>query len=51
MHKDSDRHNGLVSELVLAAVPLGNIGDASERLKQAISTADMVAAEDSRRFL
>jgi len=51
MHKDSDRHNGLVSELVLAAVPLGNIGDASERLKQAISTADIVAAEDSRRFL
>jgi len=40
-----------VSELVLAAVPLGNIGDASERLKLAITTADLVAAEDSRRFL
>ncbi len=40
-----------MSELVLAAVPLGNIGDASERLKLAITTADLVAAEDSRRFL
>ena len=40
-----------MSELVLAAVPLGNIGDASERLKTAIATADVVAAEDSRRFL
>jgi 16S rRNA (cytidine1402-2'-O)-methyltransferase len=40
-----------VSELILAAVPLGNIGDASERLKLAITSADLVAAEDSRRFL
>jgi len=40
-----------VSELVLAAVPLGNIGDASERLRLAITTSDLVAAEDSRRFL
>lgn len=54
-HKDTHHqkhlHNGGVSELVLAAVPLGNIGDASERLKLAITTADLVAAEDSRRFL
>jgi 16S rRNA (cytidine1402-2'-O)-methyltransferase len=35
----------------LAAVPLGNIGDASTRLKEVISSADVVAAEDSRRFL
>ncbi len=40
-----------MSELILAAVPLGNIGDASERLKLAITSADLVAAEDSRRFL
>lgn len=40
-----------MSELVLAAVPLGNVGDASERLKLAIESADLVAAEDSRRFL
>lgn len=51
MLKDTDRHNGAVSELILAAVPLGNIGDASDRLKQVISSADLVAAEDSRRFL
>ena len=37
--------------MVLAAVPLGNIGDASERLRLAITTSDLVAAEDSRRFL
>jgi 16S rRNA (cytidine1402-2'-O)-methyltransferase len=49
--KDTDRHNVVVSELILAAVPLGNIDDASERLKTAISSVDVVAAEDSRRFL
>lgn len=36
--------------LIVAAVPLGNPGDASDRLKEAISSADIVAAEDSRRF-
>ena len=40
-----------MSELILAAVPLGNIGDASTRLKEVISSADVIAAEDSRRFL
>jgi 16S rRNA (cytidine1402-2'-O)-methyltransferase len=36
--------------LVLAATPLGNPLDASERLKQAITSAEIIAAEDSRRF-
>jgi len=36
--------------LVLAATPLGNAGDASERLRAAIGTADVVAAEDTRRL-
>jgi 16S rRNA (cytidine1402-2'-O)-methyltransferase len=36
--------------LVLAATPLGNPLDASARLKRAIETADIIAAEDSRRF-
>ena len=36
--------------LIVAAVPLGNPGDASERLREAISSAEIVAAEDSRRF-
>ena len=36
--------------LVLAATPLGNPLDASSRLKRAIESADIIAAEDSRRF-
>lgn len=36
--------------LVVAAVPLGNPGDASQRLRTAIAEADVIAAEDSRRF-
>jgi len=36
--------------LTLAATPLGNLGDASPRLKEAIVAADVIAAEDSRRF-
>lgn len=36
--------------LILAATPLGNPGDASLRLKRAISEATIIAAEDSRRF-
>lgn len=36
--------------LILAATPLGNAGDASPRLKKAIEDAQIIAAEDSRRF-
>ena len=36
--------------LILAATPLGNPGDASARLKEAIESASIIAAEDSRRF-
>lgn len=36
--------------LILAATPLGNIGDASARLRAAIEEAAIVAAEDSRKF-
>ena len=35
--------------VVLAATPLGNIGDASLRLIQALQDADVIAAEDTRR--
>ncbi|MFC7448701.1 16S rRNA (cytidine(1402)-2'-O)-methyltransferase [Rhodococcus daqingensis] len=35
--------------LVLAATPMGEVRDASERLKEALATADVVAAEDTRR--
>ena len=37
-------------KLLLAGVPLGNPGDASARLISAISSASIIAAEDSRRF-
>ena len=36
--------------LTLAATPLGNPQDASPRLKAAIESAEIIAAEDSRRF-
>lgn len=35
--------------LLLAATPLGQVGDASARLIEALATADVVAAEDTRR--
>lgn len=35
--------------LLLAATPLGQVGDASARLIEALGTADVVAAEDTRR--
>ena len=36
--------------LVLAATPIGNVGDASARLADAIAGAPVVAAEDTRRL-
>ena len=36
--------------LIVAAVPLGNPADASARLRSAIESAEVIAAEDSRRF-
>ena len=36
--------------LVLAATPIGDPGDASPRLAQELATADVVAAEDTRRL-
>ncbi|XVV04562.1 16S rRNA (cytidine(1402)-2'-O)-methyltransferase [Actinosynnema sp. CA-248983] len=36
--------------LVLAATPLGDVRDASARLVDALATADVVAAEDTRRL-
>jgi 16S rRNA (cytidine1402-2'-O)-methyltransferase len=35
--------------LLVAATPIGNPADASARLKEALATADVVAAEDTRR--
>jgi 16S rRNA (cytidine1402-2'-O)-methyltransferase len=36
--------------LVLAATPIGNAEDASPRLRRLLATADVVAAEDTRRL-
>lgn len=36
--------------VVLAATPIGNVADASARLVQLLETADIVAAEDTRRL-
>ena len=45
--KSSD---GLAGRILLAATPLGNAGDASMRLVQALQEADVVAAEDTRKL-
>ena len=45
---DSVRTGG---QLVFAATPMGNVGDASSRLIAAIQQADVIAAEDTRKFM
>ena len=39
-----------LGKVVLAATPIGNMGDASARLINLLETADIVAAEDTRRL-
>ena len=39
-----------MGELVVAAVPIGDVSDASDHLKSAIEAAQIVIAEDSRKF-
>ena len=41
---------GQPGRIVLAATPIGNVGDASPRLVELLTTADIVAAEDTRRL-
>ena len=36
--------------LMIAATPLGNVGDASARLVDALASSDVIAAEDTRRL-
>ncbi len=43
----SDKSEGII---YLAATPIGNPGDASTRLREAFQTADLIAAEDTRRL-
>ena len=40
-----------VGKLVLAATPIGNIDDASPRLRHLLETADVIAAEDTRKAM
>ncbi|HEY4616188.1 MAG TPA: 16S rRNA (cytidine(1402)-2'-O)-methyltransferase [Citricoccus sp.] len=40
---------GAGGRIVLAATPIGNLSDASQHLRDLLSTADVVAAEDTRR--
>jgi 16S rRNA (cytidine1402-2'-O)-methyltransferase len=47
---DVDPRDGAAGCLVLAATPLGDSRDASPRLRDALATADVVAAEDTRRL-
>lgn len=39
----------VTGSLFLAATPIGNIGDITDRLRTALTEADVIAAEDSRR--
>ena len=44
------RGGGLMAgRLIVCPTPIGNIGDVSPRLKQALADADLVACEDTRR--
>lgn len=47
----SSREADSSGQIILAATPIGNHGDASARLLEWLGTADLVAAEDTRRLL
>lgn len=36
-------------QLIVAATPIGNLGDMSERLREALAQADVIACEDTRQ--
>jgi 16S rRNA (cytidine1402-2'-O)-methyltransferase len=40
----------MTGRLILLGAPLGNAGDASPRLRDALAAADVIAAEDTRRL-
>ncbi|MDF7665805.1 16S rRNA (cytidine(1402)-2'-O)-methyltransferase [Bifidobacterium sp. ESL0745] len=53
--EDAVMEDGVMVEIprgtvVLAATPIGNVGDASARLRALLERADIVAAEDTRRL-
>lgn len=50
LEPDNDPHQVPRGTVVLAATPIGNTGDASSRLRDLLSSADLIAAEDTRRL-
>ena len=42
-----EREEGI---LILGGTPIGNLSDASDRLRQALATADVIAVEDTRKL-
>jgi 16S rRNA (cytidine1402-2'-O)-methyltransferase len=46
---DLGNDGGVSGQLFLAGTPIGNIGDASVRLREILEIANVIAAEDSRR--
>ncbi len=47
---DSSPEGRAEGRLVLVGAPLGNVGDASTRLRETLAAADVIAAEDTRRL-
>lgn len=47
---NTSENRDVCGTVVLAATPIGNMGDASARLINLLETADIVAAEDTRRL-
>src|SRR5262249_12557512 len=45
-----ERGGGMPGRLILVGAPLGNAADASTRVREVLTTADVVAAEDTRRL-
>lgn len=50
VESDNNLHQVPRGTVVLAATPIGNTGDASSRLRDLLSSADLIAAEDTRRL-
>ena len=50
MTVSGDSELGPAGRLIVAGAPLGQVGDVSPRLREALGTAGVVAAEDTRRL-